>query len=148
MASGNLVEETWLKIGLLDREYVFSHLYKAFPYLQLCLDHWKAKEISSCALSTWKNMQKKRVAQTQVKLELKPEADLLPIDPGSHKWKLAELEEPENAPVKQIHLSATITIARCPNLPLSYCSYLSTKAANCSFHLYFTVPHLVHVDSK
>jgi hypothetical protein len=106
MAASRRLPETWSKIGLLDREYVFSHLYKAFPYLQLCLDHWKAKEIGSRALSTWKNTQKKRVARTQVKLE--SEADPLPIDPidpGSHKRKSAELEEPENTPAKRIQLS-------------------------------------------
>lgn len=111
MAASQRLPETWSKIGLVDREYVFSHLYKAFPYLQLCLDHWKAKEIGSRALSTWKNTQKKRVARTQVKLEPKPEADdsdaadPLQIDPGSHKRKSAELEEPENTPAKRINLS-------------------------------------------
>jgi hypothetical protein len=110
MAGSNRLPETWSKIGLLDREYVFSHLYKAFPYLQLCLDHWKAKEIGSRALSTWKNTQKKRVARNEVKLEPKTEAesdlsDPLQIDPGSHKRKSVEIEEPENTPEKRIHLS-------------------------------------------
>jgi hypothetical protein len=111
MAASQRLPETWSKIGLLDREYVFTHLYKAFPYLQLCLDHWKAKEISSRALSTWKNTQKKRVARTQVKLEAEPEADPLPINPGSHKRKSAELdsEEPENDPAKRIHLSPRLS---------------------------------------
>jgi hypothetical protein len=109
MAASQRLPETWSKIGLLDREYVFSHLYKAFPYLQLCLDHWKAKEIGSRALSTWKNMQKKRVARTQVKSELKLEPDAagdpLQIDPNSHKRKSVDLEEPENTPAKRIQLS-------------------------------------------
>lgn len=109
MAASQRLPETWSKIGLLDREYVFSHLYKAFPYLQLCLDHWKAKEIGSRALSTWKNTQKKRVARTQVKSEpkLEPEAagDPLQIDPNSHKRKSVDLEEPENTPAKRIQLS-------------------------------------------
>ena len=107
MAASNRLPETWLKIGLLDREYVFSHLYKAFPYLQLCLEHWKAKEIGSRALSTWKNTEKKRVARNHIKLEPKTEADSdsLQIDPGSHKRKSVEIEEPENTPEKRIHLS-------------------------------------------
>lgn len=113
MATSQRLPETWSKIGLVDREYVFSHLYKAFPYLQLCLDHWKAKEISSHALSTWKNTQKKRAARTQVKLEAEPEAapeaDPHPIDPESHKRKSAELEEPENSPAKRIHLSPQLS---------------------------------------
>jgi hypothetical protein len=107
MAASNQLPETWLKIGLLDWEYVFSHLYKAFPYLQLCLDHWKAKEVGSHALSTWKNTEKKRVARNQVKLEPKtePDSDPIQINPGSHKRKSVEIEEPENSPEKRIHLS-------------------------------------------
>ena len=107
MAGSHRLPETWSKIGLVDREYVFSHLYKAFPYLQLCLDHWKAKEIGSRALSTWKNTEKKRVARNQVKLEPKtePESEPVQTETGSHKRKSVEIEEPENTPEKRIHLS-------------------------------------------
>ena len=107
MAASHRLPETWSKIGLVDREYVFSHLYKAFPYLQLCLDHWKAKEIGSRALSTWKNTEKKRVARNQVKLEAKiePDSESVQIDPSSHKRKSVEIEEAENTPEKRIHLS-------------------------------------------
>ena len=113
MAALQRLPETWSKIGLLDWEFAFSHLYKAFPYLQLCLDHWKAKEIGLRALSTWKNTQKKRVAQTQIKVESKAEADPLPVipGPGSHKRKSVELEElePENSSAKRIHLSPQLS---------------------------------------
>ena len=60
---GDRVPQRWRQAGKNDRDYVLSELYKAYPYLMLCFDHWKADKIASNTLSTFHNNTQKRRAR-------------------------------------------------------------------------------------
>ena len=60
---GDRVPQKWRQAGKNDRDYILSELYKAYPFLMLCFDHWKADKIASNTLSTFHNNTQKRRAR-------------------------------------------------------------------------------------
>lgn len=70
---GSRIPEKWSLIGISERQYVFSQLYKQFPYLLLCLDEWKPVYLAGRALSSYHATLKKRGNRQNIKNEVKAE---------------------------------------------------------------------------
>lgn len=80
--------KTWAGIGIADKKYVLSELYKAYPYFLLCFDEWKGDYLASRVLSTYHATSKKRAGRG-VKIE-NDEDDQMEIGDSSHNIKPKE----------------------------------------------------------
>ncbi len=60
----------WRQVGNIDREYIFNEVYKAYPYLLLCHDDWKAERIPSAALSSFRSTTNKRHKREAARAEM------------------------------------------------------------------------------
>lgn len=121
----------WRQVGNIDREYIFNEIYKAYPYLLLCHDDWKAERIASAALSQFRsttNRRDKREAEkSSVKSEdeVKYEAGSM-LDEKMATKRKASLDPETVVAMKRPRLS--IPTPTTPSDPLSHDNTASVQA--------------------